>query len=130
MSPWKFPTPHQPKKLSATVVADVAFLTYLNQDFPLCESYAKIKERILDPGTTWEKQWAGFLSKWKGSLELDARVTAGAVGRVSALKNECGCLVGLYRLMLLDLSTPTKTTGGPLKEIHLSPNVRAEEDVA
>ena len=63
---WKATQPLLPE-----VISDLAFLAYLNHEFYLCESFEKIQIALHQNATTWHRLWAGFLSKWNQSLEME-----------------------------------------------------------
>lgn len=77
-------------KLSHAVLQDLCFLAYLNGDLYLCETSARIKERVYGERPCWEKRWAQMLAAWKerddmGPTELVRTVApAGSEHRVIA----------------------------------------------
>lgn len=60
-----------PPTVPFSVLQDVCFLASLNQEFFLCETYKRIKDKIMGPVQCWEKRWAGFLCRWKQTSELE-----------------------------------------------------------
>lgn len=95
--------------LTEPIFEDVCFLAYLNKDFVLCESLEKVKEKVLGVEPCWEKRWAELLCRWKQSPEMRADDT----------------LRGFFDAVSVDAgATPKSIIPRPLREIHLSPNVR------
>ncbi|KAK4687402.1 hypothetical protein P7C73_g2725, partial [Tremellales sp. Uapishka_1] len=96
--------------VSDNVLHDLCFLSYISGEMQLCESPQRIVARLQSPASCWEKRWAGMLSGWEATAELDWVDTA-------------VCSRGLAKY-----ASETPSGFGPkvsklrvLREIHLSP---------
>lgn len=73
--PQRIPSFDLPRNLSPpfaqSIVSDLCFLAFLNDDFRLCETPKKIEDRLESPYPCWEKRWAGMLSAWNKRAEMD-----------------------------------------------------------
>lgn len=57
--------------LPVGVLLDVCFLAYLNKEFCLCETTARIEARLYGEQPCWEKRWARMLYRWREREEMD-----------------------------------------------------------
>ena len=60
-----------PRPIADSVIEDICFLKYLNNEFFLCETATKVREALASPDPCWEKRWAGMLGKWEQRVEMD-----------------------------------------------------------
>ena len=58
-------------KLAPSVIQDVCFLAYSNQEFVLCQTSKDIVERLYGLEPCWEKRWAKMLSRWKKREDME-----------------------------------------------------------
>jgi hypothetical protein len=101
-----------PIPLPASILDDICFLAYLNDDFALCESKERVRDNIIGPISRWEKRWAGFLNHWSHKEELL---------QWEDIPKKAGKTVREHSAQRLP-----SAHGRALREIHLSPNVSSD----
>ncbi|WWD16589.1 hypothetical protein CI109_101017 [Kwoniella shandongensis] len=108
--PWDRP---RLDKIPESVIQDLCFLSYVSEDFRLCQTSKEIQRRLRSNEDCWEKHWARMLSAWRRIAELDwedipTAITPPKVRSVSSrnVKTKAGDRI------------PDRA----LREIHLSPN--------
>lgn len=59
-----------PRPVSADIVQDICFMSYLNKTHFLCQTPKLILKRLAAREPCWEKQWATMLAGWERSRDL------------------------------------------------------------
>ncbi|CAD6587454.1 MAG: hypothetical protein TREMPRED_004760 [Tremellales sp. Tagirdzhanova-0007] len=103
---------------SYTLILDLCFLAYLNDEFYLCESPRKMEDRLRSLSPCWEKRWAGMLGGWNKRAEMDWEDMLKVVNEPKKTVPLC------------DSRPYAHVESRVLREIHLSPNVSNESKLA
>ena len=111
-----------------TLILDLCFLAYLNNEFFLCESPCKIEDRLRSFSPSWEKRWAGMLGGWNKRAEMDWEDMLNVADKPKQTGDETlyydSDVATHFITVAIRPSRPyAHVESRILREIHLSPNV-------